>query len=110
MPDRPTAGMRLEPDMLPGLIAAYDQAALDMMNLLMSVRDRLRLPEPWTPDVVSTAMFDHYNHEVVDSDHSTYAALRRYEQELRNIGRNLRQMQADYQRTEDDIAAHSRRL
>lgn len=99
---RPIVGMRLEPGMLPGLIAAYETAATDMLALLGNVRDSLRLKEPWAGDSVSRAMFEHYNEEIVVSQFSALADLQNYERELRNISIILRQMQADYLRTENE--------
>ena len=55
-------------------------------------------------------MADHYNYEVMDSPTSTYAALRRYQQELVAAIGALEQMLADYERVESDaVAAFSRR-
>ena len=101
MPDRPIANLRVEPHMIPALTAAYDRAALDVTTLLDDISRRGRIPEPYTPDVISVAMAEHYNDTIMDSPHSAYAALRHYERELLNIRDTLRRMASTYDSTED---------
>jgi len=107
---RPTAVLRVEPHMLPGLIAAYRRAAEEMGTLLEDVSRRGRIEVPWTQDPVSVAMTEHYNHVVMDGEYSTYAALRQYEQELLHIVEALTQMDTDYRRTEDATASQFQQL
>ena len=107
---RPTAVLRVEPHMLPGLILAYRRAAEDMRALLEDVRRRGRIEVPWTQDPVSVAMAEHYNEVVMDGEYSTYAALRQYEQELLHIVTTLTQMDTDYRRTEDATASQFQQL
>ncbi|WP_219412951.1 hypothetical protein [Pseudonocardia nigra] len=49
-------------------------------------------------------MTEHYNREVMDGPHSTYAALRAYEQELLTIVDTLKRMEDDYRNTEQAVA------
>ncbi len=99
-----TLTLRTEPHALPALRAAYERAAVDLIDLLATIRRRGRLPEPWAADDISIAMTEHYNREVMDGPHSTYAALRAYEQELLTIVDTLKRMEDDYRNTEQAVA------
>ncbi|WP_219417882.1 hypothetical protein [Pseudonocardia nigra] len=107
MSDLPSLTLRVEPDALPALRAAYGRAADDIGDLLNDVGRRGRLAEP--ADDISVGMAEHYNHEVMDGAYSTYTALRRYEQELRKVVDTLKRREDDYRRNEDAVADEWRR-
>jgi hypothetical protein len=100
--------LRVEPERLDSLIAAYELAADRIAVIISKVALQGRLPEPWTHDKVSVEMAAHYNDQVYDGEFSTYNALRRYEIELRAAGRTLRQIVADYRNTEEAAVASLR--
>jgi hypothetical protein len=104
------ADLRVDPVEIRGLIQSYEFADDEVRAILERVRRHGRLDEIWSFDEVSRSMMDHYNHEVMDSPTSTYAALGHYQAELRAAIDVLEQMLADYERVESDaVAAFSRR-
>jgi hypothetical protein len=105
VPHRPAAVLRLEPQMLPGLITAYDSALGELDPLMNDLHRRGRLPRAWTEDPVTEQITTQFNEHSVDGAHSAYAALRLYEQELRHVLDALRRMDADYRGTDDSAAA-----
>ena len=104
MPERPTAVLRLEPHMLPAVVAAYDRAVKEIKPLLEDLSHRGRLSRPWTDDAVAIEVARAYNELAMDGPRSAYAALRLYEQELVATRDQLRQMEAEYRRVEGDNA------
>ena len=104
MAERPTATLRLEPHMLPALVAAYDRAVTEITTAARRSQRRGRLPRPWTDDAVAVEVAQAYNELAMDGPRSAYAALRLYEKELIATRDQLRQMEADYRRVEGDNA------
>jgi uncharacterized protein YukE len=110
MPENGRADIRVDPVEIRGLIQSYDFANAEVQDIIEKVRQHGRLDEVWSFDEVSRNMAGHYNYEVMDGPHSTYSALRRYQQELVAAIEALQQMLADYERVESDaVAAFSRR-
>lgn len=105
MPDRQTAMLRVEPHMLSALINAYQQTMDELRPLLNNLNGRGRVGQAWTEDPVTEKIQERYNAYAVDGDQSAYAMLRLYETELRNVLDTLTRMDADYRRTDEDVAA-----
>ena len=102
--------LNVEPHQLAGLAQAYEDAAIQVAQIISELNLLGRLPEPWAGDYVSLAMTDHYNDVVVRDPFSTLAALQKYENELAAVGRNLRQMHADYIAVESAVMDQVERL
>lgn len=94
--ERRTLTLRVQPHLVGELADAYDHAVEQMRTLLADIRDRARLPEPWTHDEVTVRAAEIYHHNVLDGPNSAYAALRLYEAELMSIRGQLRAAEAAY--------------
>lgn len=106
MPDQPAAILlRLEPHMLPGLIAAYTSALQELSPMVARLSRTGRVPRAWMADPVTEQITARFNEHAVEGSQSAYTALRIYERELQNILDALRRMEADYRSTEDTAAA-----
>ena len=97
-------------DQLRSLIAAHKNAADQVANLTSEVRRRGRLDDAWTQDVVSVAMKDHFNAEIIDNPHSSYASLINYGRQLRDVIEALEETLRNYEVNEVRTAAQIGRL
>ncbi len=105
MPESSSPMLRVDPEKLNNLASAYERAA-DRINFILSDLDqRGRLNVPWAADIVSVEMASHYNDQIFKGEYSTYAALTKYESELRAAAETLRRMLDDYETTEADAVA-----
>lgn len=105
MPDRPQAILRVEPQQIPALRAAFAEAAQTMTDELAQLGRDGDFPEPWFRDPVSVNIKAVYDAMVMHGPNSAYQHLTAYRDELVRIVDNLTLMQARYDRTESDIAA-----
>ena len=87
--------LRVEPQAIPAIRSAFDDALADLSEQLRRVRNEGYLGEPWLGDE---------NRHVMDSTDGPYAALVAYEAELLRVRDTLQQMEDEYRRTEGDNA------
>ena len=104
MSTRPQAILRLEPQMIPDVRAAFDLALAQLGEALIDLRTRGFLPGPWLGDEVSAAVAAHYTQRAMEQPDSSYRALLEYEAELTRVRDTLQRME-DHYRREDDTAA-----
>ena len=105
MPESNLPTLRVDPEKLKSIVNVYEAAAFRVQRILEDIHRRGRIEVPWTADRVSVEMAAHYNAQIFDGEHSTYAAVARYETELRAVARTLRQMLHDYEQTEAEAVA-----
>lgn len=105
MPDRPLAVLRLEPHMIPGLRALFEECIELLADRLNRLGSSGHMHEAWMHDPVSERMRQVYNSSVMEADDGGYASLRAYEAELRRVHEELGRMEREYRRTEDETAA-----
>lgn len=111
MTDYPPATMRVSPQALPAMRAAYDKALDDLGAQLRALRDVGHLAGPWLGDPVSQETFEFYNRRVMEAPDGPYHALLAYEAELVRVRDQLTAMEADYRRTEgENVELWGRRL
>jgi hypothetical protein len=96
--------LRVEPQAIPAIRLAFDDALADLSEQLRRVRNEGYLGEPWLGDEISLEVRDFYNRHVMDSTDGPYAALVAYEAELLRVRDTLQQMEDEYRRTEGDNA------
>jgi hypothetical protein len=94
--------LRVEPQAIPAIRWAFDDALADLSEQLRRVRNEGYLGEPWLGDEMSLEVRDFYNRHVMDSTDGPYAALVAYEAELLRVRDTLQQMEDEYRRTEGD--------
>ena len=109
MPENSTTDLRLDPDVLPRVAAAYERAALQVGAILNGMHRSGRIPA-WTEDPISIAMAQHYNEVVFGTDagsspYSTYGAIRTYRDELLAARETLLRIHADYLSNEAESAS-----
>ena len=101
----PPVALRLEPQAIPPMRAAFDDALAELRPKLHQLRRDGYVPEAWLGDAVSAAVRSHYNDQVMDASDGPYAALIAYEAELIKVRDNLQLLEDHYRRTEGDNAA-----
>ncbi|MCO1660730.1 WXG100 family type VII secretion target [Pseudonocardia humida] len=105
MPELQPSTLRVDPDKIRSMISTYENAANRVYSILTDLNRRGRIEVPWAADRVSVEMTSHYNAQVFDGEYSTYAAIKKYESELRAVTRTLRDILAGYERTEAEAEA-----
>lgn len=105
MPDYPPVRLRVSPQALSTLRAAYDGALEDLRVELRRLQDVGHLQGPWLGDPVSRQTSEFYNSRVMDAQDGPFHALLAYEAELVRVREQLAAMEADYRRTEGDNVA-----
>ena len=109
MGNRPQAVLRLEPQTIPEVRAAFDSALSQLGEALMHLRTRGYLPTAWLGDETSAAVAAHYTLVAMEQPDSSYRALLEYEAELTRVRDTLQRMEDHYLRTEDAADARFRR-
>lgn len=102
MTDYPPATLRLSPQALPAMRAAYDRALEELGPELRRLGEVGHMQGPWLGDPVSAQTYEFYNARVMGAPDGPYAALLAYEQELVRVRDRIADMEADYRRTEGD--------
>jgi hypothetical protein len=105
VPDRPTARLRVEPDMIPMLRELFGECVKLLNDKLEDLNSGGRMVEAWMNDPVSLRMRDLYNERVMDAPDGGYHALVAYRDELRNVYLALGDAQARYERAEEQNLA-----
>jgi hypothetical protein len=97
--------LRLMPHMIPALDTVVGTALRQLDDSLTGLNRAGYLSGPWLGDEVSAHVATHYTRHALDDPTSSYHSLVAYRDELNRIHDTLRQMEADYRRTEGDNAA-----
>jgi len=106
---RSQAVLRLEPQSIPEVRAAFDSALSQLGEALMHLRTQGFLPTAWLGDETSAAVAAHYTLVAMEQPDSSYRALLEYEAELTRVRDTLQRMEDHYLRTEDAADARFRR-
>ena len=88
--------MRVEAEMLPSLITAYERAATDMVPLLEDLRRNGRVEVAWTNDPHTATIRGNFNQWAMDAPDSVYASLALYRNRLEDVVNQLHAMHAAY--------------
>ena len=108
MGTRQQAVLRLEPQMIPEVRAAFDSALAQLGQALMDLRSRGYLRMAWLGDEVSIAVAAHYTQRAMELPDSSYRALLAYEAELTRVRDTLQRMEDHYRLTDEAEAARYR--
>jgi hypothetical protein len=101
----PPVTLHLEPQSLPAVRAAFEDALTDLGVQLARLTRGGFIPEPWLGDPISAKVQAHYNASVMEAPDGPLHALFAYQEELVRIRDNLQLMEDHYRRTEGDNAA-----
>jgi hypothetical protein len=105
---QPPVTLHVEQGALPAMMAAFDEAIIEVRNQVQRLGQTAYIPQPWLGDPVSGPTQTHYNSVVMDSADGGYAAMTAYLNELIAIRENLQAVQEQYLRGEGNIAAEMR--
>ncbi len=100
----PPATLRLEPQAIPTVRAALDDALDQLRPHLARLRRDGFLQQAWLGDEISEEVRQFYNERVMNAADGPYAALIAYQRELTAVRDTLLRMEQDYRRTEGDNA------
>lgn len=106
----PPVTLRLQPQALPSVKAAFEEALVDLGIQLARLTRSGFIPEAWMGDPISEDVRVFYNTTVIESSDSTFAALMAYQSELTRIRDSLEAMEAHYLTGEDQVAGDVRQL
>jgi hypothetical protein len=105
MPDSgPPVTLNVQPDALPAVRAAIDDALNELGVQLAQLATGGFIPQPWLGDPVSEETRVFYNRTVMEAENGSLSALRAYQTELIRILDSLKAMEDNYSRTEGDVA------
>ena len=107
MQDRQQEILRIEPDMIPSVRAAFADALDQLEVALVELGRAGYLPSPWLGDEISSEVAAHYTRRAMEAPDSSYQALQQYRAELARVHDTLQRMEDQYLRTEE--AARFRR-
>ena len=93
--------LRVDPQRLTAVRAAYDQALNELSKQLADLFRFGFIRTPWLGDDVSDEVLAHYNNTVMTSDLGAYRAMRRYEEELKAIRDRFAEAERTYPAVED---------
>lgn len=105
MTDYPPAMLRLSPQALPAVRAAYDRALEELGREMQKLRDVGHLAGPWLGDPVSARTVEFYNARVMDAPDGPFGAMVTYQRELVRVRDRIAEMEAAYRRAEGDNVA-----
>jgi hypothetical protein len=106
----PSFTMHVQPDTLPSVRAAFDDALTELGVHLARLTRAGFILEPWLGDQVSDETRAHYNTRVMEAPDGPLAALLAYQAELTRIHDTLQVMENQYLRAEGEIAGGLGRL
>ena len=101
---QPPELLRVEPEAIPAVRAAFDEALAELGTQLLRLRQQAIIPEPWLGDRISTDTQVFYQQRVVEAADGPLAAIGAYEAELIRIRDSLKAMEDNYSRNEADVA------
>jgi hypothetical protein len=96
----PPVTLRVVPQAIPEVRAAFDYAVDTLTYELNQLRQNGYISEPWLGDPMSAMVQQAYNSRVMDAPDGPYHALVRYLGELRRVRDHLVAAEAEYTRTE----------
>lgn len=102
MSEYPPVTLRLEPQAIPALRRAFENALVEIGPPLDRLRKVGHIPGAWMGDPKSAEVVALYNSRVMDAVDGPYEALVQYEQELTRVRDQLAAMEQEYARTEAD--------
>lgn len=105
MPDRPQAVLRVEPQQLSALRAAFLEAHDTIAHHLEDLRRDGQIKVPWLDDDVSKNVHRLYDTHVMNGPGSTYQHLQMYRDELYRVHEALTEIEAAYRHSDDKGAA-----
>ena len=109
MDDRQQQILRVEPDMIPDVRAAF-ATALDQLEVALVELSRTGyLPGPWLGDETSSEVAAHYTRRAMEAPDSSYQALQQYRAELARVHDTLQRMEDQYRATDQAEADRYRR-
>jgi hypothetical protein len=101
----PPVSLQLQPEALPTVRAAIEEALTDLQVQLMLLTNAGFIPEPWMGDPISEDVRAFYNTTVMESKDGPLAALFAYQAELIKVRDSVKAMEDHYRRTEGDNVA-----
>lgn len=109
MDERQQDVLRIQPQMITALRAAFSVARDQLNDALLDLGRRGYMSAPWLGDEASSEVAAHYRLRAMDAPDSSYRSLVAYRSELDRIYDTLQQMETDYHRTEAQAANTVRR-
>jgi hypothetical protein len=97
--------LRVEPQAIPELRLAYEDALIRVSAHLTRLRRDGVIQEPWLGDQISRDVHAAYNRMVMEAPDGPYNAMLAYEAELERVHAQLQQIEDSYRRNEGDNAA-----
>ena len=96
--------LRVAPQALPTVRAAFDRAIALLQPEIMRLGEVGHLLRPWMGDPVSEKVRVFYNEQVMEAEDGPYQALVLYLKELMRVSDQLYAMEQEYQRAEAENA------
>jgi hypothetical protein len=106
---QPPVTMHVQPDALPALRVAFDDALGELNTHLAQLSRGGFIPKAWMGDPISEDVRVFYNTTVMESGEGSLAALLAYQAELTRIRDSVQAMEAQYLGNEDQVAGDMRR-
>lgn len=97
--------LRVEPQAIPHLRAAFDKAIAIMDKPIKDLGQVGRINGAWMGDPKSQEVADLYNARVMIASDGQYQALLRYQEELTRVRDQLHQLEQQYRQVEDGNTA-----
>lgn len=97
--------LRVEPQAIPHLRAAFDKAILILDDPIKNLGEVGQIHGAWMGDPKSQEVADLYNARVMIASDGQYQALLRYQEELTRVRDQLHQLELQYRRVEDENTA-----
>jgi hypothetical protein len=110
MADRQQTVLRVQPQAIPALRAAFGVARDQVDAALIELSRRGYISAPWLGDETSSGVAGHYTMRAMEAPDSSYQSLTAYRAELERVHDTLQQMEYDYRRGEGDKAARLGRM
>lgn len=102
MAEYPAVHLKVTPEAIPQLRAAFDRA-LDILSPELATLGQVgHIQGRWLGDPKSQEVVDFYNANVMDAEDGPYQGLLLYKAELIKIRDQLTLMEREYQRVEDE--------
>ncbi len=105
MPEYDAAHLRVTPEAIPTLRAAFEKAIELLRPEIKRLGDVGHIKGRWLGDPVSAEVVAFYNDRVMDAADGPYQALVLYQEELMRVRDQLTVMQQMYERNEDEVGA-----
>jgi hypothetical protein len=97
--------LRIEPQMLPALRVAFNDALTRLNDHLEAMLRHAYLPGPWLGDDDSRQLFEHYRDWVMNGQGGPFSAAKAYAVRLKDVHDQLKAVEDAYRQAEGDNAA-----